>query len=162
MRRITAGLVGAMLALAPMIAVAGPDDERDADSTSNQRVYKEQNQQDQTDTYEESIGQTRLGIIVLGMTEDLRMYFAAPRDRGVLVARVEPNSLAQRAGVHVGDILIGVDTRTVRAGDDVLQAVSEGRDRLRLYIVRDHRPMRLDAIMRAAPQNVPYRPGTST
>jgi C-terminal processing protease CtpA/Prc len=161
MRRMTAGLVGAMLALAPMVAVAGPDEDRD-DQRYPEQTYRSQDQDpnssEPSEAYETSVGQPRLGIVVMGMTQDLRMYFAAPRDRGVLVARVEPNSLAVRAGIRVGDILIGVENRSVRSGDDVLQALSEAQrgERIRLYIVRERKPLRLDATTR--PGATPYQP----
>ena len=55
-----------------------------------------------------------LGVRLLEMTPELRAHFGAPNDAGVLVASVEANSPAQKAGVQVGDII-------TRAGGDKIE-----------------------------------------
>ena len=52
-----------------------------------------------------STGRGRLGVMVLGLTPELREHFRAPSDRGVMIARVEPKSVAETAGLAVGDVL---------------------------------------------------------
>lgn len=54
-----------------------------------------------------------IGVQPVEMTPDLRQHFGAPRDAGVFVGSVEPDSPAAKAGVQVGDIVTKVD------GDDV-------------------------------------------
>ena len=51
-------------------------------------------------------GPARLGIQLQEMTPALRAWFQAPQTAGVLVARVEPDSPAQEAGVQVGDVIV--------------------------------------------------------
>lgn len=60
-----------------------------------------------------SVPQGRLGVTVLGLTADARVFFGAPRDCGLLVAQVAPDSPAARAGLLVGDVV-------TRVGDDAL------------------------------------------
>jgi membrane-associated protease RseP (regulator of RpoE activity) len=81
-----------------------------------------------------------LGVRLLDITPELRAHFGAPKEAGVLVAEVEKDSPAAKAGVEVGDVLTAVDgerlsdawnvSRTVRhkaAGDSVkLDVVRKG------------------------------------
>src|SRR5262245_11742432 len=48
----------------------------------------------------------RLGAQIADMTEDLRKYFGAPADSGVLVTHVDADQPAAKAGLKVGDVII--------------------------------------------------------
>jgi serine protease Do len=61
----------------------------------------------------------QLGIAVIGMTPELRALHGVSTDRGVLFGHVEPGSLAARAGLRVGDILIAVRATPVSDVQDV-------------------------------------------
>lgn len=90
--------------------------------------------------------QSHLGIMVISLTQDLRQFFGAPADRGVLIAKVELNSPASRGGVQVGDVLIRVGQQRIGSGDDVIQALeAQGGGRTRLLVVRQSRVVRIDA-----------------
>jgi S1-C subfamily serine protease len=100
-----------------------------------------------------STGQSHLGVMVMGLTPELRMHFGAPSNRGVLIARVEPNSAASRAGIQVGDILVRVGRSQVRAGDDVVQALAaQGGGRIALSVIRQGQHIRLTAALPGARQ----------
>ena len=43
------------------------------------------------------------------MTQELRAHYGAPKDAGVLVAGVESESPAAKAGIQVGDIVTRAD-----------------------------------------------------
>src|SRR5262249_55289936 len=47
----------------------------------------------------------KLGLSVIGLNPELRGFFSAPKDSGLLVARVEPGSPAAAAGIKVGDVI---------------------------------------------------------
>jgi serine protease Do len=84
--------------------------------------------------------------MVISLTQDLRQFFGAPADRGVLIAKVELNSPASRGGVQVGDVLIRVGQQRIGSGDDVIQALeAQGGGRTRLLVVRQSRVVRIDA-----------------
>lgn len=90
------------------------------------------------------------GFLGVGSTElnpELRAFFGAPKDRGVLIDLVEPGSAAQRAGVKVGDVLLTVDGEAIDSGFDLLRQVSrrEPGETAELEIVRDRKPQRLTA-----------------
>lgn len=94
-------------------------------------------------------GQSRLGIVVMGLTRDLRQFFSVPRDRGVLVAHVMPRSAAARAGIRTGDVLISVAGQPVRNADDVLSTLAQEpmRTPFSLSIVREGQRMQLTTML---------------
>lgn len=139
MRRLHALLMTAGLMAAPVSAVAGPDKQ---DTNSN-------DPQTQTFEWSMSTGRARLGVMVMGLTPELREHFGAPKDKGVMVARVEPSSSASAAGVQVGDIVTDVRGEPVDSAVDVLDALSEAKknDSVAISVIRDHKPLALSAKM---------------
>ncbi|HSN25412.1 MAG TPA: PDZ domain-containing protein [Kofleriaceae bacterium] len=107
-------------ALLPATALASPRSKNnqnhngDASATSTQSV--------EVEAFEWSSGQGRLGLMLEGLTPQLRSYFGAPNDSGLLVAQVAPNSPAARAGVQVGDVITQVNRQTVQSADDIISA----------------------------------------
>jgi serine protease Do len=67
----------------------------------------------------------RLGIEVLTvpLPEGLRIRTGIQAESAVLVARVDPDGLAARAGVTIGDLIIGLQGRAVTTGRDLLVAL---------------------------------------
>lgn len=81
---------------------------------------------------------TRIGVEVQPMTPQLRAYFQAPEDRGVLVAAVEEGSPAERAGLQAGDVITAAADVPVRRLRDLREAIrdsGEGREVI-LRVVR--------------------------
>jgi predicted metalloprotease with PDZ domain len=72
------------------------------------------------------------------MTPELREHFKGPRDAGVLVTRIEPESSAATAGLRVGDIILSAAGEPIRAPFDLVQAVArvEENKALELKILR--------------------------
>jgi membrane-associated protease RseP (regulator of RpoE activity) len=66
-----------------------------------------------------------LGMHLTVLTPELREHFGAPRDAGVLIARVAADSPAARAGVRVGDVLTAIDGEKVSEGWDVSRRVRD-------------------------------------
>src|SRR5262249_17849594 len=63
-----------------------------------------------------------LGVRLLEMTPELREHFGAPRDAGVLVASVEADSPAQKAGIQVGDIITKAGGETIEMARDLARS----------------------------------------
>ncbi len=61
-------------------------------------------------------GGTRLGISAESLTDQLAEFFGVKDSKGVLVASVEENSAAAKAGIKAGDVIVAIDTEKV---DDV-------------------------------------------
>lgn len=60
-----------------------------------------------------------LGVALTDLTPELRSHFGVPDDAGVMVARVEPGSPAEKAGIKVGDILTRIDGGPIKSSWDV-------------------------------------------
>lgn len=138
MRRIPALLCVAGLATAPASAVAGPS--RDPWSTPQSQTVER---------FEWSTAKGRLGVMVMGLTPELRKHFGAAEDRGVLVAHIDPNTPAAAAGIQVGDVIVEVHGRKIDAAPDVLTALADvGKGgHAKIALVRDGKSLMLDATL---------------
>jgi membrane-associated protease RseP (regulator of RpoE activity) len=83
--------------------------------------------------------QGRIGVRLLDMTPELRAHYGAPRDAGVLVAGVEKESPASKAGIQVGDIITRAGEERIESAADLSRAVRHAKagDTLKLDISRD-------------------------
>ena len=61
-----------------------------------------------------------LGIVGLGITEDIARYYSLPIDHGVFITKVADGSPAQRAGIIMGDIILRVGNLQVQSIEDLL------------------------------------------
>ncbi len=80
-----------------------------------------------------------IGVRLVEMTPELRAHYGAPRDAGVLVAGVEPDSPAAKAGVQVGDIITAVDGDRIDSAWELSRAVRRKKagEALKLEVFRD-------------------------
>src|SRR3954447_6632248 len=60
-----------------------------------------------------------LGVALTDLTPELRSHFGVPEESGVMVAKVEPGSPAEKAGIKVGDVLTSIDGKAVKSSWDV-------------------------------------------
>jgi C-terminal processing protease CtpA/Prc len=83
--------------------------------------------------------QGRIGVRLLDMTPELRAHYGAPREAGVLVAGVEKESPASKAGIQVGDIITRAGQERIGSAADLSRAVRHAKagDTLKLDISRD-------------------------
>jgi serine protease Do len=65
-----------------------------------------------------------LGIQLNPMSEDIYESMGLPKNRGELVARVEPGQAAARAGIQAGDVIVTVNNRAVTPDDTLSFIVS--------------------------------------
>ncbi|HRC85132.1 MAG TPA: PDZ domain-containing protein [Thermoanaerobaculia bacterium] len=92
-------------------------------------------------------GKGYLGVELVNLTSELRQYFGAPEDAGVMVGRVADGSPAADAGVKVGDIITSIDGDNVEGSFDLAAKIrrKDKGDKVTLEIFRDHRPTSLRA-----------------
>jgi Do/DeqQ family serine protease len=57
------------------------------------------------------------------INNDPNSPFTVEEENGILIARVVPNSPADRAGLRAGDVITGIDNQAVKEGSEVQQAV---------------------------------------
>jgi serine protease DegQ len=82
----------------------------------------------------------RLGVAITDIPAD------AGGRHGVSVARVEPGSGAERAGLRTGDVIVAVDGRPVRSASDLRSrvALSPVDSTVKVEVLRDGRPITFD------------------
>jgi serine protease Do len=95
------------------------------------------------------MGKGRLGLMLMGLTPELRQHFGATSSSGILVARVEPDSPAAKAGVRVGDVLTTANAQAVDDAMDVRAAIAGTKKgaTVELGIIRDRKPVTLKAVL---------------
>ncbi len=69
-----------------------------------------------------------LGVSLVDLTDELREHLGAPKDTGILVSSVEDASPAGKAGIRVGDIIVGVDGKDVESSGDLRRGLREKKD----------------------------------
>jgi membrane-associated protease RseP (regulator of RpoE activity) len=96
-----------------------------------------------------SVGRGRLGITAISISPELRSYFHAPNDRGVLVDAVQPDSPAAHAGLQVGDVVIAVEGAPTKSAGDVLDALAQHKkgDTVVIEVVRAGKRVGLKATL---------------
>lgn len=98
-----------------------------------------------------TFGQERgyLGVQLVDLTAELRAFFGAAPDAGVLVSSIEEGSPAADAGLQVGDVVIAVDGRPVDSTFALARQVGrrDKGDALQLDVLRDHIRQRVSAVV---------------
>lgn len=141
MRKLSACLIAAVLSGAPVAA---------ADPWGHVETFE----------WSASSQGARLGVMVMSMTPELRTYFGGPNANGVLVAKVEPDSAAAKAGIKVGDVLVQVKGNAIDEASDVISALAESKqgESVRVELVRDKKPLALEVTMASGKTTVSERP----
>lgn len=80
-----------------------------------------------------------IGLVVQTLTPELAYHFSIKDKQGVLVRGVEANSPAAKAGLQRGDVLLGLNNRSLRSAEEYLQREREfsSGDTLRLRVKRN-------------------------
>jgi S1-C subfamily serine protease len=93
----------------------------------------------------------RLGIMVIGLNDDLREYFRAPKGQGVLVAQVVPKSMADVAGIRVGDVITKFGNQTVDDAGAIIERMGKigGNAKLAVEVIRERKPTTITVIVGA-------------
>ncbi len=85
---------------------------------------------------------TRIGLRVMDLTEQLADFFGVRQERGVLVLEVTPDGPAAHAGVHAGDVIIGIGPMPVRNRSDMLRALGAlPAGTVMLRVIRRRQPL---------------------
>lgn len=66
----------------------------------------------------------QLGVEVIDMTVELRLFFRAPANAGLLVTRVIADSPADRGKIAVGDVLLELDGRRLGSVEDAAEILA--------------------------------------
>ena len=94
-----------------------------------------------------------LGVQIQPMTDDIAQGLKLPKDRGEIVAHVEPGQPAARAGVQQGDVIVKVNGKDVTP-DSTLSYMVAGLpvgSKVTLDVLRNLKPMTLTAMLAERP-----------
>ncbi len=82
-----------------------------------------------------------LGVSLQRMDEELAKAVRASSDKGALIGEVQPNSPAARAGLQVGDVVVGFNGRDIASPRDLATAVAEVKPghEAKITVLRDGR-----------------------
>jgi len=87
-----------------------------------------------------------IGVSLEQLNPELSKYFGLSEGRGLLVARVNPGSPAEKAGLKVGDVIMAADGKrveTLEALTDQIQQKKKG-EKISLEILRDKKKVRIE------------------
>jgi len=65
----------------------------------------------------------RIGVAIQDLTPDLAQAMSTAHTTGAVIARVEPGSPAERAGLHSGDLVVAIDGVPVRSGTQLRNVI---------------------------------------
>jgi membrane-associated protease RseP (regulator of RpoE activity) len=79
-----------------------------------------------------------VGVSMTNISPELREFFGAPKDAGVLVSSVADNSPADKAGLRVGDVITAVNGKPLTGSWDLFSAMSDKKsgDAIRFEVIR--------------------------
>ncbi len=80
-----------------------------------------------------------IGAALTEITPELREFFGAPKDAGVLVSSLTENGPASKAGVRVGDVITAVNGKPVATRSQVISALRDNHagDSVRIDTIRN-------------------------
>jgi hypothetical protein len=140
------GLLLALLTILPTAGARAADDPREKDRDEKVIVQVDDVDVDVDDPIVVRVGRGGfMGVRLIGITEDLRGHYGAPRDAGVLVAEVEANSPAARAGIEVGDVITSIEGKHVTSTWEVSRAIrrKKGGETVDVELVRGRSPRKV-------------------
>ena len=94
-----------------------------------------------------------LGVGRQAVDEDIAASIGLPKNRGEIINRVEPGGPAAKAGVKEGDVVVAVNGREVNPDQNLSYLVANVAPgaTARLDVIRDSKPLRLDAVVGVRP-----------
>lgn len=89
-----------------------------------------------------------LGILGVGVNQQISQYYDLPSDKGILVTRVFNNSPAEEAGISAGDLIVSVDKKDLQDMDELSKEVRAKRVGDKVNMVVQRGPVRQDMDLR--------------
>jgi serine protease Do len=101
----------------------------------------------------ERIHRGYLGVQIQPMTDDIAQSLNLPKNRGEIVARVEPGQPAARAGVQQGDVIVKVNGQEITP-ENTLSYIVAGQpvgSKVQIDVIRNGKPVPLTAVLAERP-----------
>jgi membrane-associated protease RseP (regulator of RpoE activity) len=82
-----------------------------------------------------------LGLQLQVLTPELRKYFGVNESAGVLIAKIEKDSVAEKSGFQVGDVIVRINQDQIKESSEVRQYICESKslDTVTFTIVRNRK-----------------------
>lgn len=164
MTRMTAGLVTAMLALAPAGAMAQGTQDTPPTSPDTPSMPKDTSKQGAQPQGTQTSGAQNqatkdLGIVAVELNADARTELLIPTDQGVLVAQVDPGSPASKSGLKPGDVVIAIADQPIadKAALDQALTSNAGESKVSMDVMRNGKQKELSARMKGQKKAQPQR-----
>lgn len=89
--------------------------------------------------------QKYIGVTIETLDEGLSGFFGLKDGVGILVRSVEKDSPAEKAGLRVGDLIVGADGKRVQTSDELIKLINEKEkgEKIELEILRDKKKMKV-------------------
>jgi serine protease Do len=100
-----------------------------------------------------SIKRGYLGVGIQPVDDDIAAALGLPKDRGELIARVEPGEAAARAGLRAGDVVVRVNGTEVSPDTTLSRLVANVAPggQARLDVIRNGKPQTINAVVGTRP-----------
>jgi serine protease Do len=97
-----------------------------------------------------------LGVTIQSVTPELAKGFKLKKVSGAIVSEVFENSPAEKAGLKRGDVIVGLNGKTVKDSESLrnMVAQSEVGSKIRLKVIREGKVIYLDAIVAEYPKEI--------
>lgn len=98
-----------------------------------------------------------MGVKLQNLTPELAQEFGLKATEGALVARVEPNSPAAKAGIEPGDLIVAWDGQNIRDTTELTLLVGKTAigSRVQVKVVREGQPLELELTVEERPPELP-------
>jgi serine protease Do len=95
----------------------------------------------------------RLGVYIQDVSAELAPSFGLNAPRGALVAKIEPDGAAARAGIKLGDIVLKVDGKEINESNELQRAIGDKQpgNKIKLEIWREGKSRELTAVLDELP-----------
>ncbi len=102
-----------------------------------------------------SVQRAYLGVSIGEISGELAEKFGLPKNSGVLISEVFPNSPAAQAGFQDGDVVTAFAGQKVRNPRDLQELVERAPldSKQRVDVLRDKKPVSLEVVVKALPKN---------
>jgi S1-C subfamily serine protease len=87
-----------------------------------------------------------IGVFIDELNEDLSKFFGVEEGKGLLIARIEKNSPAEKAGLKVGDVIIKADGNRVETTRELSELIQDKKkdDTITVEFLRDKKKQTVD------------------
>jgi S1-C subfamily serine protease len=96
-----------------------------------------------------SVKRGQLGVSMYTVTPDIAHALGLPNATGALVSQIVDGSPAQKAGIHVNDVITSVNSQQVKSNSELRNSIGLLRvgDKVEIGLLRDGKPLKVTAII---------------